>query len=73
MKCGVLGCDGYVPDNLLIQLPVGIVTTSYARARICNTCNRLHWADGSPVFDRQNHAMFFEDKTLTEKEEIIRT
>lgn len=67
MTCKISGCGGQVSEKPTVNLKTGC--SSVGSAHSCNKCGRLHWADGSLVFNRQNHAAFLEGDSVINKDE----
>jgi len=61
MKCRNEGCTGKVDMRKSVSLMIGcggLCGGSYSHAYPCDTCGRLHWKDGSPVFNRAGQKAF---------------
>lgn len=59
MNCKEEGCAGVIDTSVEVLLMVGC--SSYQGAHPCNTCGRIHWPSGDPVFNRQSHKAFLVD------------
>ena len=67
MKCeNEVACDGVVDESTRVSLQVSCVACNVAFA--CSKCGRLHWPNGVPVYNRQNHRAFLEEGTIVNRD-----
>jgi len=66
MRCKEKSCIGEVDLNntIFLQTGCGGCGGSRAPAYACNQCGRLHWADGSPVYNRGGQKAFWKNGSL---------
>ena len=61
-ECKEEGCKGEIDFSKPIQVRVGCHT--FAAAYPCKVCGRLHWSNGSPIFDRSGIKAFLLDQRI---------
>ena len=62
MHCTMEDCDGYVDETTKITLRTGCV--GFSTAHPCNKCGRVHWPDGSAVFNRPGDLVYLKDEQI---------
>jgi len=66
MTCKEPDCGGQVDESNPVGLRVGCVVSKPAYP--CEICGRLHWVDGSPVFNRPGDRAFLHGNTVVHKD-----
>lgn len=70
MKCKERGCDGEIDLSQPISLQTGCGGCRGAQLQLaypCKVCGRLHWGDGSKVFNRRKQRAFFENSSVVHR------
>jgi len=58
-------CGGVVSNAIFVKTGCGPPSSP---AYVCEKCGRLHWEDGSPVFNRAGNPAFIKDGGLVIKD-----
>lgn len=66
MKCTEAKCVGEINTANPIRLRTSCAFYSFAFQ--CNECGRLHWKDGTPVFNRANLKAFLENGAIVHRD-----
>ena len=71
MDCKKKGCSGEVDLGRSVMLKVGCSGCGgqYTTAHACKICGRVHWPDGSLVYDRAGNEPFLEGKRIVNRNE----
>lgn len=65
MNCQEKDCSGNIDLEKNIHLRTGC--HSGADAYPCNTCGRIHWSDGTLVFNRSGESVYLENGQIVHK------
>lgn len=70
MNCKEKDCSGNIDLKKIIHLRTGCHSSTAAYP--CNICGRIHWSDGTLVFNRSGESAYLKNgqiihKTLSEK------